>query len=55
MIKPKSRKHEDRIKELEARPYFGAASFDRIYRRIANLENKIAELQRPWYKRMFGL
>lgn len=64
MIKPKSRKHEERIKALEAIVvplslsdrektndfHILHAELMRVWLRLEKLES-----QRPWYKRMFGL
>ena len=56
MIKPKSRKHEDRIKALEERPYIGVAPFDRIYKDLVHLQNKVAETEKSlwWHKFALG-
>lgn len=54
-IKPKSRAHEERIKALEddAREAF------ELIRRLAAVGGSVARrveaLERPWYKRIFGL
>ena len=54
MIKPKSRKHEDRIKALEERPYVGVAPFDRIYKDLAHLQNKVSEAENKlWWHKLF--